>query len=52
MIICEQSYLNEDEHTGDKDESHVECQELQQRQRETAFVPTLLYSWRCSAKVE
>lgn len=48
----ERSYLNEDEHTGDEDEGHVEPQELQQRQRETAFVRAPLYSWRHSAKAE
>lgn len=48
--VSETSYLNEDEHTGNEDEGHVECQELQQRQRETAFITALLHSWRCTAK--
>ena len=48
--VSEPSYLNEDEHTGNEDEGHVECKELQQRQRETAFISALLHSWRCSTK--
>ena len=45
------AYLDEDEHTGDEDEGHVEGEELQQRQGQTAFVAALLYRWRRSVKV-
>ncbi len=48
--VSAKSYLNKDEHTGDEDKGHVKGQELEQRQRQTAGVTALLYSWRCSAE--
>lgn len=51
-ISCGRSYLDEDQHAGNEYKAHVECQELQQRQREAAFVTAPFYSWTCSAKEE
>lgn len=43
-ICVDRLYLDEDQHTGDEDEGHVEGQQLEKRQCQAAFLTALLHS--------